>query len=145
MNFPNLAGKSCDTECEAELNTAGIKVEKMPECVRASWNGEVKTIVFGTLYGWSFSRAWKYWVAKGPGLSLDYAIPLYQAWGQQVRVGGHCGCPTPFYQGGTAVDSYHIDSSEGLVVLAETIKQAVNDARVKWQEEYAQQIEFDEQ
>jgi len=136
MAFPNLAGKSCDAECSAELEVAGIKVEKMPECVRASWNGEVKTIVFGTLCGWSFTRAWYYWVAKGPGLSLEYAIPLYRTHGKQVRVGGHCGCLTPFYCGGSAVDHYHIDTPEGLKALTRAIEQSVKDARLRWPEEY---------
>jgi hypothetical protein len=142
MAFPNLAGKSCDAECEAELTAAGIKVEKMPECVRDRWNGEVKTIVLGTLYGWSFTRAWYYWITKGPGLPLEYAVPLYRTYGQEVRVNGHCGCPNPFYQGGTAVDSYHIDTPEGLWALAWTIKQAVKDAREKWPEEYEQHEQF---
>lgn len=142
MTFPNLAGKlgtTADACCVAELNAAGIKVEKYPECMRS--RDEVKTVVVGTLHGWMFRRAWYYWVAEGPGLPLDFAIKLHRKHGKDVRVDGHCGCPTPFYCGGTAVNLYHVDTPDGLVALAQEIEQVVQVNRERYGEEYRQHVQ----
>lgn len=62
---------------------------------------------------------------------FKYADELHEKYGEVVRVAGHCGCPAPrewhkdpWYIG---VSSYHIDTQEGLKVLADMIKkQAAN-------------------
>ena len=120
--FPNLAGQQCDDVLETELKRAGILVEKLPEFFRDKTR-EVKSVVIGTLHGWSFDRAWYYWVAKGPGIPPDDAETLHAGFGKDVRVNGHCGCPSP-KEGckGFAVGLYHVDSEEGLAALANTIK-----------------------
>ena len=127
----NFAGKMADVECEAELEAAGIKVEHVPESFRKNM-GEVKTIVMGTLRGWTFERAWYYWVAKGPGLPLEYAVPLYQECGRDVRVDGHCGGVAPTWKGGLSVGLYHVDTQKGLGALAKTITQAVEIAKLRY-------------
>lgn len=119
----NYAGKTnCDAELEAELTEAGIPVFRLPESLRDTM-GEVQSIVVGDLCGWEFKRAWYYWVAKGPGIPPEDAEALHATHGQDVRVAGHCGCPSPLeWYEGFAVPLYHIDTQEGLNALANTIK-----------------------
>ncbi len=118
--FPNLAGKRDDKTPALELEAAEIKVSRLPEVCRY---GEPKTVIIGELAGWSFQRAWYYWVAEGPGIDVETAEQLHAAHGSTVRVDGHCGCPSPReWFKGLACGHYHVDSSEGLKALAETIK-----------------------
>lgn len=124
--FPNRAGDHADTDdvLAAELAAAGITVEKH-EFLRRR-NREVKTAVIGSLHGWSFERAWYYWVATGPGIELEAAEKLHAAHGRSVRVDGHCGCPSPGeWFKGLACGSYHVDDQEGLNALADTIRELV--------------------
>lgn len=121
--FPNYAGRAdCDELLAAELAYAGIKVERLPELCRDT-QGEVKSVVVGTLpCNWSFHRAWYYWIAKGPGIPLKEATELHEAHGKDVRVDGHCGCPSPLeWFKGLGCGAYHVDSFEGLKALAETL------------------------
>ena len=118
----NYAGRrDADNEIAAELEAAGIKVVKMPECFRDQH--EVHTNIIGELGGWGFTRAWYYWIASGPGIPPDIAMKLHEKHGQEVRVDGHCGCPSPLeWHHGFAVGCYHVDSQEGLNALAEVIR-----------------------
>jgi len=117
----NYAGRSDkDFEISAELMGAGIKIHKL-EFLRD--RGEVKTSVSGSLFLWSFERAWYYWVAQGPGIPPKYANELHEKFGKDVRVDGHCGCPSPKeWFKGFAVGHYHVDTQEGLNALADTIR-----------------------
>lgn len=123
--FPNYAGRDdVDDALAAELETAGITVERLPEILRSK--GEVKTIVAGTLHGWTFKRAWRYWIATGPGIPCHDATHLHHWLGTEVRVDGHAGCPSPrewFH--GLAVGAYHVDTQRGLNALATTIRRVV--------------------
>ena len=125
MSFPNMAGVlEADDVLAAELKAAGINVEKY-EFFR-SRNTEVKSAIMGSLHGWTFERAWYYWVCKGPGIEVEAAERLHKAIGQEVRVDGHCGCPSPrewFH--GLACGHYHVDTPAGLKALADTIKMLV--------------------
>tara|TARA_Y100000310_G_C20539180_1_gene742371 strand:+ start:683 stop:973 length:291 start_codon:yes stop_codon:yes gene_type:complete len=86
----------------------------------------VYTIIFGELHGWTFHRAWRYWICKGPGIEFNYATKLHEQFGQVVRVDGCCGCPSPLEQfHGLAVNSYHVDTLPGLKALADTIKEVI--------------------
>lgn len=127
--FPNYAGRSdIDDQLEAELNAAEISIVRLPELCRSN-QGEVKSIIVGELHGWQFTRAWYYWSAKGPGLPLEYASALHVLFGQEVRVDGHCGCPSPLeYYKGLAVGHYHIDTPRGLLALSTALRACVNDA-----------------
>lgn len=118
--FPNLAGSAhSDGVCMLELADAGIKAVLLPEGARY---GEPKTRVLGELGPWSFKRAWRYWVAEGPGIPVDEAEALHVKHGRVVRVAGHCGCPSPLeWYKGFGVGLYHVDSAEGLAALARTI------------------------
>jgi len=131
--FPNRAGNHPDNDevLNAELKAAGIPTveEKegplsplMKDLFREK-NGEVVAYTVGTLYGWKFTRAWLYWCAEGPGLDFDLATQLHETHGREVRVAGHCGCPSPLeWYKGMAVPNYHIDSPEGLKALADAIR-----------------------
>ncbi len=119
----NLAGQwRCDDIIPGELVYAGITPIYHIEQLAS----EVPTHFTGELHRWEFKRAWYYWVAKGPALPLKYASPLHLLIGDEVRVSGHCGCPSPeewrkSYENG-AVNLYHIDTQEGLAILAATIR-----------------------
>lgn len=125
--FPNLARheplKAIVDEvtaiCAAELQAAGIKVINWPGTVR----GEVPSKVVGGLSGWHFERRWYYWSASGPGIPPDIAERLHATHGKEVRVDGHCGCPSPLeWRKGFAIGYYHIDTQEGLNALADTLR-----------------------
>lgn len=131
--FPNKAGDHLDTDdiLRAELKAAGIQTlqeadgqppEYLADFIREG-SGEVKTSVIGCLYGWTFKRAWYYWMCSGPGIDVESAEALHAAYGQDVRVEGHCGCPSPRKRfKGLGCGSYHVDTQEGLKALADTIK-----------------------
>ena len=124
-SFPNRAGQTdTDDAIAFELEDAGIEVHRL-ELLRKT-SGEVKTSVRGELHGWSFTRAWRYWIAEGPGIELAAADALYAAHPETVRIDGHCGCPSPReWFKGLAVGHYHVDSPAGLKGLADTIKALV--------------------
>jgi hypothetical protein len=89
----NLAGHADpDPIVERELVRCRI------EAVRGERSkGEVGTSITGRLgAGFTFKRAWRYWVASGP-VPLDVADELYAdpVGREDVRVAGHCGCPAP--------------------------------------------------
>jgi hypothetical protein len=88
----NLAGnKDCDREIRRELERARIDIVEGQVA-----RGEVPYTVTGALAGWTFQRAWYYWVAEGQ-LPLEMAKRLYAdpIGRTDVRVAGHCGCPPP--------------------------------------------------
>jgi hypothetical protein len=110
-------------QARAELETAGIKVTEMDIFAQGR---EVPSRAIGSLSMWGFRRGWYYWVAEGPGIPVDVAERLHATHGQDVRVAGHCGCPSPReWFNGFAVGSYHVDTQEGLNALAETIRSVV--------------------
>jgi hypothetical protein len=111
-----------DTEIAAELEAAGIEVQRLPESFRDN-HPEMRTIVFGTIGPWSFKRAWYYWVAKGPGIPPVEADKLQESHGSEVRADGDCACRGPrFWSQGFAAGVYHVDTEEGLKALADTIR-----------------------
>lgn len=124
--FPNLARHGTPEEnpdvkiqVKKELKEAGITFSD------AWWvdGGEVPAGGLGEHHLWSFRRAWYYWVAKGPGIPPELAEEFHKEWGTQVRVQGHCGCPSPLeYMEGFAVDLYHIDTQEGLNAFAKLLE-----------------------
>jgi len=136
MTFPNKAGDHADTDdiLRAELKAAGIPTiqetegkppEYMADMLRRT-SGVVQTSVIGVLHGWEFKRAWYYWMCSGPGIEVAAAERLHAAHGKEVRVAGHCGCPSPReWFNGLACGHYHVDTPEGLAALAETIRELV--------------------
>lgn len=118
-SMPNCAGnQECDRHIRFELRHAGVNVVEHAEVPPHT---EVRYHVSGKLHGWTFRRAWMYWVAEGGPLSLAAAERLYAdpCGKDDVRVGGHCGCPAPT----GAVDCYHVDSVLGLRLLADMIRE----------------------
>lgn len=111
----NAAGdKNCDEYLRQELDEAGIEVLE----VGFTLNREVPASVIGILDGWSFKRAWRYWVASideavAP-LPFGIADKLHEQHGLEVRVSGHCCCPAPreWYDKPwhIGVPLYHVDS-----------------------------------
>jgi hypothetical protein len=74
-------------------------------------------------FGWGFERRWYYYACEGPGIPPEKAEEFHQTWGTQVRVEGHCGCPSPLeYCHGFAVSSYHIDTQEGLNAFVDLLR-----------------------
>lgn len=135
MGFPNKAGDHADTDdiLRAELKAAGIPTlqdegvtsDVMLELLREQ-SGEVKTSVRGCLHGWTFERAWYYWMCKGPGIEIAAAERLQATHGQTVRASGDCACRGPrFWFKGLACGSYHVDDAAGLKALADTIRSLV--------------------
>ncbi len=128
--FPNVAGMGrkdpagVDDWLEGELKAAGITAGRMAESMRERSGGEPKSVVIGTLHGWSFRRAWYYWMVEGPGIPVDDAERLHEKHGTSVRVHGHCGCPSPReYCQGFPTTGYHVDNQEGLNALADMIRE----------------------
>lgn len=117
-----------DLAIAGELAQAGIPLmEGIKESFRKFLGGspEVRTISVGELHGWVFHRHWSYWVAKGPGIPYEDAVALHEKQ-LAVRIEGHCADPHPReYTHGLGAGSYHIDTSEGLRALADTIKAVV--------------------
>lgn len=117
----NLAGdKNCDVHIKKELEEARIEYKEFSFAMK----GEVPSKIIATGYGWMFTRAWCYWIAKagaGTILLFDLADELHEKAGNDVRVAGHCGCPSPRewynkpWHNGVSV--YHIDTQEGLNLL----------------------------
>jgi hypothetical protein len=128
-NYAGQADK--DSEIQAELEQAGISVCRMPEFTRGE-HPEMRTVIQGGLHGWSFRRAWYYWVATGPGLPPRYAYPLDATHGNVIRASGDCACRgARFWFKGMGVPFYHVDTQEGLNALALAIRQCVADAAVE--------------
>lgn len=129
--LPNLARRKEDTDAWilvdqqvlTELTKAKITVVGPHEWLRTRNNTEVPTSYLGQLCKWSFERSWYYWRAKGPGIPSEVAEGFHKTWGQEVRVDGHCGCPSPAEMfEGFAVGVYHIDTQEGLTAFAELLR-----------------------
>jgi hypothetical protein len=140
--FPKQAGEDVDENdkiLRAELKAAGIPIAQEDAGEDESWaknifianskrSLEVITSVTGTLHDWQFTRAWRYWICKGPGIPLKYAEILHNNYGQTVRVDGNCTCPSPGEKyKGFACGYYHVDDAVGLKALADCIKAIVND------------------
>jgi hypothetical protein len=124
--FRNYAGRAdVDDALEAELRASGIEVNRVPELFRKS---EVRTIIMGSLHGWTFKRAWRYWVCEGPGIDVVTAERLHATHGEEVRVDGHPQCPSPReWLKGLACGLYHVDTQIGLNALADTIRGRVGE------------------
>lgn len=117
----NLAGhKEASDRAKAELETAGIDVFTLPE----PQDHEVRSRFGGRLGPFLFTRKWYYWSVRGP-MPKAQARRMYEdAIGRtDVRVDGHCGCPSPDeWCEGDTVDLYHVDSVAGLRLIADTIR-----------------------
>ena len=122
----NAAGdKNCDEYLRKELEIAGIDIHDFGFVLS---NREVPSRLLGLLHGWSFERSWYYWAAKTETTPLlfKYADPLHEKYGKDVRVDGHCGCPSPREwfkdKWHIGVNHYYIDSEWGLKALADAIR-----------------------
>lgn len=110
-----------DAQVLKELKEAGITPEGPAEFLRTM--REVPAAYVGNHCRWGFRRAWYYWVAEGPGVPADKAEEFHKVWGTQVRVDGHCGCPSPLeWHHGFAVGMYHIDTPAGLAAFASLLR-----------------------
>lgn len=129
----NLAGNiASDAYVKLELDLAGIPAEE------GERYGEPGTCFKGKLGEYTFKRAWYYWMVSGP-VPLDKAKIMYadEEGKKSVRVAGHCGCPPPedwAHKG--FVNSYHIDTWQGLKLFVDTVmkkaeKRKINKLRQK--------------
>lgn len=119
----NLAGdKQADQTIVEELKAAAIPIQGV-----GPQESEVPFTVIGNLEPWQFERAWYYWVAKaseGQGLPKEVAKALNVIFSETVRVQGYAGgtdVKTWLSPQGT-IDSYHIDTQEGLNAFAAVVK-----------------------
>lgn len=122
----NLAGnKESNKFIQVELEKAKIPFEKLNKP-----KGECQYTLIGKLKNWTFTRAWYYWIAQtneDNALPLSIALEMHNKkypdemfdhnqqmgkYGNSIRVGGHCGCPSP--EEYNVTDCYHIDTQEGL-------------------------------
>lgn len=90
----NLAGCSravANETVEAELHRCKIKSIEIEDN-----HPEVHTTIGGQLGVYTFRRQWYYWSVSGL-VPLDIAEMLYAdpCGRKDIRVGGHCGCPSP--------------------------------------------------
>jgi len=138
---------------EAELDALGIPHQRtdqrtVKELLPGSWEYELARAginviggpppptrdvevcrVEGALLGFTFRRAWYYWMVSGM-MPLEVARRLWDdpEGKRSVRVGGHCGCPSPDEYGAYNVDGkmvvlgYHVDTVDGLRLLVEAIR-----------------------
>ncbi|WP_122531510.1 MULTISPECIES: CYTH domain-containing protein [Pseudomonas] len=140
MTFPNMAGHhpDIDSVLRQELTQAGIEVHSLQFLLNGK--SEVNTSIRGSLHGWEFERSWSYWVATGPGIDADTADALHNTHGNTVRIGGHCGSPSPreFFQG-LGCGHYHVDDQQGLKALADAILSVVKANAPDSSQKYAEQ------
>ena len=122
----NLAGVySCDEFIRGELAQAKIDIITVPIDTRQY---EVPFTLKGELGPFKFYRAWYYWVVNGP-MPLAMANRIYDDPNGRldVRVAGHCGCPPPNeWEDQGFVNSYHIDSQEGLNLFADCVREVLS-------------------
>jgi hypothetical protein len=121
----NLAGdKNCDEYIRRELTHARINIveRKLPAV------GEVRYKLTGELHGWTFERRWYYYSCKG-AMPIEKARDLWNdpLGRDDVRVDGHCGCPSPDESWEAKetglVHTYHVGSEAGLRLLADAIRE----------------------
>ena len=70
----NLAGREphvADDTCADELRRAGVKVS-----FGERQTGEVRTAIKGEFLGFSFHRAWRYWIVEGL-MPIEFAVRMY--------------------------------------------------------------------
>ena len=86
--------RNIDDRIKEELQIANIPVFRLPSYM----NTEVKTKYIGLLNGFTFYRAWNYWVCEGD-MPLDIADEIYKKYKElNIRAGGHCGNVSPITQ-----------------------------------------------
>lgn len=113
----NLAGvNNADETILEELYLAGIPAVKVEPNT-----GEVPFSYIGKMGSWTFSRRWYYWSAsvedKTTGFPLEVALELHNRkhpiseknLGSIIRVGGHCGCPSPDEYGAQPIYDEELD------------------------------------
>jgi hypothetical protein len=84
---------------------------------------EVPSGLKGFFNKWKFSRSWYYYVAEGPGIPPEFAVPFDKEWGKEVRVDGDCACRgAEFWGDGFAIGMYHVDTPGGLKAFIELLK-----------------------
>jgi len=90
VKFINTAGKKevngtpIDDFLSDELKEAGIEIVSY-EILRNS-HPEVKTAIRGQLHGWTFRRAWYYWMCEGPGINNKEAEELLRSAISELRL-----------------------------------------------------------
>jgi hypothetical protein len=131
LGLPNLARRQeshkdpyvyipVDETVASELEAAGIEAHGFE--VMRGHQSEVPTKFVGIHCMWTFKRAWRYYVATGPGIPPRAAEEFYKTWGAEVRVDGHgCGPSPREYFKGFAVGMYHIDTLAGLIAFAKLL------------------------
>jgi len=120
-NLADVVG--CNDIISRELEIADI-----PYHFVGRSSSEVPFSYVGILDGWTFTRAWRYWVARAEETVLFFGLAdeLHVSHGNEVRVSGHGLAPAPreWYDQpwSIGVSLYHVDTQEGLNALADAIR-----------------------
>lgn len=120
----------------AQLARVGIMIPQISRQSPREWVTVYD--VAAKLFGWKFSRAWYYWIAEVQYENAEYGIPVglaedfHSVYGKEVRVAGHCGCPSPkeWYKGKPCI-CYHVDTPRGFEALVQLLKRRYDDVEAE--------------
>lgn len=117
MSF-DLACNLTKDALAGELISAGLVPDgDSLEGFRVNGNGDpVGHQALAALRGWSFQRAWRYWICSGPALAQADCRKLVGA----ARAEGYAGSGKPVGPAGCGL--FHVDDSVGLRSLADAIR-----------------------
>jgi len=100
MFFKNLAGNNVPEPERSEIVMTELLLTELTPIEELNQSGEVKVKWKAELNGWTFRRAWRYWIVKNEnsGFTLEQAqqfaakeMPNKRACGEYVRVSGGAG------------------------------------------------------
>lgn len=109
----------CDLRILDELEEAAIPLQE-----KDLTKNEVPASYIGVFHGWEFTRQWVYWSAdniNGEPIPVERAKTLNSLLGRSVRVDGYAGGKKN-HEITKGVESYHIDTQDGLNILAAVIR-----------------------
>lgn len=134
-----------DQKVKEELQIANIPIFKLPSYMHT----EVKTRYIGILNGFTFTRAWTYWVCNGL-MPLEYANRLYKDYKDlNIRAGGHCGNETPESQSINPIYKKELneffEANSQILGIEKCIEQAKNIIDDKTQPRFVETYHIDTQ
>ena len=122
--------RKIDHRVKEELKMANIPVYSLPYYM----DGEVKTKYFGILNGFTFYRAWNYWICDGD-MPLDVVNKIYKKYKElNIRAGGHCGNEPPITQSYNPIYTKELEEYRdkvGLDKFIRTYKDVVHDDKTQ--------------
>ena len=110
-------------DCAADKTIAAVRAELAAVGITYT-NGARPHVTVGRF---AFSRCWRYWSVEGVPLAVAKELYAHPHGCRDVRVNGDCGALDPAdktadYGDGPVVDSYDIDTVEGLRLFVATLR-----------------------